>query len=99
MVVATGALVPRDLPIPGRDLPGVHFAMEYLVQQNKVGAGDTIPSQITAEDKHVVLGAADTFRAAAADQLQTWGSRVGADTVRGPEGGDPADAHQAMAAG
>jgi len=37
-----------------------------------------------------VLGAADTFRAAAADQLQTWGSRVGAETVRGPEGGDPA---------
>jgi fused signal recognition particle receptor len=38
----------------------------------------------------VVLGAADTFRAAAADQLETWGSRVGAVTVRGPEGGDPA---------
>ena len=38
----------------------------------------------------MVLGAADTFRAAAADQLQTWGERVGARTVRGPEGGDPA---------
>jgi fused signal recognition particle receptor len=38
----------------------------------------------------VLLGAADTFRAAAADQLETWGSRVGARTVRGPEGGDPA---------
>jgi fused signal recognition particle receptor len=38
----------------------------------------------------VVLGAADTFRAAAADQLETWGRRVGAQTVRGPEGGDPA---------
>jgi fused signal recognition particle receptor len=38
----------------------------------------------------VLIGAADTFRAAAADQLQTWGARVGADTVRGPEGGDPA---------
>jgi fused signal recognition particle receptor len=38
----------------------------------------------------VVLGAADTFRAAAADQLQTWGDRVGAAVVRGPEGGDPA---------
>ncbi|WP_410793755.1 signal recognition particle-docking protein FtsY [Kribbella sp. C-35] len=45
---------------------------------------------LIAEDKHVVLGAADTFRAAAADQLQTWGERVGARTVRGPEGGDPA---------
>jgi glutamate synthase (NADPH/NADH) small chain len=61
VVIATGALVPRDLPIPGRDLPGVHFAMQYLVQQNKVGAGDVIASQITAEDKHVVvLGGGDT---------------------------------------
>jgi glutamate synthase (NADPH/NADH) small chain len=61
VVVATGAMVPRDLPIPGRDLPGVHFAMEYLVQSNKVGAGDSIPDQITAEGKHVVvLGGGDT---------------------------------------
>lgn len=43
-----------------------------------------------ASDQSVVLGAADTFRAAAADQLQTWGDRVGAAVVRGPEGGDPA---------
>ena len=43
-----------------------------------------------AEDKDVLLGAADTFRAAAADQLATWGERVGVPTVRGPEGGDPA---------
>ena len=45
---------------------------------------------LVAEDKTVLLGAADTFRAAAADQLQTWGERVGVLTVRGPEGGDPA---------
>ena len=45
---------------------------------------------LVAEGRSVVLGAADTFRAAAADQLETWGSRVGAETVRGPEGGDPA---------
>lgn len=45
---------------------------------------------LIAEDRTVVLGAADTFRAAAADQLQTWGDRVGAAVVRGPEGGDPA---------
>ncbi|MGP3774505.1 signal recognition particle-docking protein FtsY [Streptomyces sp. SDT5-1] len=45
---------------------------------------------LVADGKNVVLGAADTFRAAAADQLQTWGERVGARTVRGPEGGDPA---------
>jgi glutamate synthase (NADPH/NADH) small chain len=61
VVIATGAMVPRDLPIPGRDLPGVHFAMEYLVQQNKVGAGDSVDQQITAEGKHVVvLGGGDT---------------------------------------
>ncbi|MGA0010381.1 MAG: signal recognition particle receptor subunit alpha, partial [Candidatus Nanopelagicales bacterium] len=45
---------------------------------------------LVAEDRTVVLGAADTFRAAAAEQLQTWGDRVGAAVVRGPEGGDPA---------
>jgi len=43
-----------------------------------------------ADGRTVLLGAADTFRAAAADQLQTWGARVGAGIVRGPEGGDPA---------
>ncbi|AYG04908.1 glutamate synthase subunit beta [Gryllotalpicola protaetiae] len=61
IVVATGAMVPRDLPIPGRDLPGVHFAMEYLTQQNRAGAGDTVANQITAEGKHViVIGGGDT---------------------------------------
>ncbi len=45
---------------------------------------------LVADGRTVLLGAADTFRAAAADQLQTWGARVGAATVRGPEGGDPA---------
>jgi fused signal recognition particle receptor len=45
---------------------------------------------LVAEDRDVILGAADTFRAAAADQLQTWGDRVGVPVVRGPEGGDPA---------
>ncbi|SDE22064.1 fused signal recognition particle receptor [Streptomyces prasinopilosus] len=45
---------------------------------------------LVADGNTVVLGAADTFRAAAADQLETWGERVGAHTVRGPEGGDPA---------
>jgi glutamate synthase (NADPH/NADH) small chain len=61
VIVATGATVPRDLPIPGRDLMGVHFAMDYLVQQNKVGAGDTVTEQLTAAGKHVVvLGGGDT---------------------------------------
>ncbi|WP_030482445.1 signal recognition particle-docking protein FtsY [Nocardioides aequoreus] len=45
---------------------------------------------LVAQDKSVVLGAADTFRAAASEQLQTWGERVGVDVVRGPEGSDPA---------
>jgi fused signal recognition particle receptor len=45
---------------------------------------------LVAEDRDVVLGAADTFRAAAVDQLTTWGNRVGVLTVRGPERGDPA---------
>jgi glutamate synthase (NADPH/NADH) small chain len=59
--VATGATVPRDLPIPGRDLLGVHYAMDYLVQQNKVVAGDTVHNQLTAEGKHViVIGGGDT---------------------------------------
>ncbi|SMH39138.1 glutamate synthase (NADH) small subunit [Rathayibacter oskolensis] len=61
VVVATGALVPRDLPIPGRDLSGVHFAMEYLVQSNHAIAGDRVFEQISAEGKHVVvLGGGDT---------------------------------------
>jgi fused signal recognition particle receptor len=55
---------------------------------------------LVADGRSVVLGAADTFRAAAADQLQTWGERVGALTVRGPEGGDPASvAFDAVAKG
>jgi glutamate synthase (NADPH/NADH) small chain len=61
VVVATGAIVPRDLPIPGRDLPGVHFAMDYLVQSNRHLAGDQVFDQISAEGKHVVvLGGGDT---------------------------------------
>ncbi|QTV80837.1 glutamate synthase subunit beta [Microbacterium sp. NIBRBAC000506063] len=61
VVVATGATVPRDLPIPGRQLDGVHFAMEYLVESNRATAGDQVPNQISAEGKHViVIGGGDT---------------------------------------
>ncbi|GAB3250294.1 glutamate synthase subunit beta [Arthrobacter pigmenti] len=61
VVVATGATVPRDLPIPGRELNGVHFAMDYLVQSNRTVAGDEVPDRIDAKDKHVViLGGGDT---------------------------------------
>ena len=56
-----GAEQPRDLPVPGRDLAGIHFAMEFLPQQNKVIAGDVVPGQITATGKHVVvIGGGDT---------------------------------------
>ncbi|HWK62303.1 MAG TPA: glutamate synthase subunit beta [Eoetvoesiella sp.] len=56
-----GSETPRDLPIPGRELQGVHFAMEFLAQQNKVNAGDRVPGQISAKGKHViVIGGGDT---------------------------------------
>ncbi|MGY1552416.1 glutamate synthase subunit beta [Microbacterium sp. A588] len=61
VVIATGSTVPRDLPLPGRDLDGVHFAMEYLVESNHAVAGDTVTDQITAKGKHViVIGGGDT---------------------------------------
>jgi len=61
VVLAGGAETPRDLGVPGRDLDGVHFAMEFLPQQNAVVAGDTVPGQIRATGKHVVvIGGGDT---------------------------------------
>ncbi len=61
VLIATGAMVPRDITVPGRELEGVHFAMEYLTQANKVVAGDRVASQINAHGKHVViLGGGDT---------------------------------------
>ena len=61
VVVSGGAERPRDLPVPGRELDGVQFAMEFLPQQNKVVAGDKIAGQITATGKHVVvIGGGDT---------------------------------------
>jgi len=71
------------------DRPGVVL----VVGVNGTGKTTTtgkLARVLVADGKSVVLGAADTFRAAAADQLQTWGQRVGARTVRGPEAGDPA---------
>jgi len=56
-----GAEQPRDLPVPGRNLDGIHFAMQFLPLQNKVVAGDQIPDQIVATGKHVVvIGGGDT---------------------------------------
>jgi fused signal recognition particle receptor len=74
-----------------------------VVGVNGVGKTTTvgkIARLLVAQDKDVLLGAADTFRAAAADQLQTWGERVGVPTVRGAEGADPASvAFEATRAG
>jgi glutamate synthase (NADPH/NADH) small chain len=61
IILAGGAELPRDLPVPGRELKGVHFAMEFLPQQNQVDAGDNLNNQIMANGKHVVvIGGGDT---------------------------------------
>jgi glutamate synthase (NADPH) small chain len=61
VLLTGGAEQSRDLPVPGRDLDGVHFAMEFLPQQNKVNAGDKVKGQIRADGKHViVIGGGDT---------------------------------------
>ncbi|AZG10868.1 glutamate synthase subunit beta [Pigmentiphaga sp. H8] len=61
IVVSGGSETPRDLPVPGRELQGVHFAMDFLRQQNKVVAGDKLKDQIMATGKHViVIGGGDT---------------------------------------
>jgi glutamate synthase (NADPH/NADH) small chain len=91
IVLAGGATAPRDLKVPGRELQGVHFAMEYLQLQNRINEGDSIPDGqfITAKDKHVIIiGGGDT----GADCLGT-AHRQGARSVhqlellsRPPEG-------------
>ncbi|MEU6733037.1 glutamate synthase subunit beta [Streptomyces physcomitrii] len=61
VVIAAGATTARDLPVPGRDLDGIHQAMEYLPLSNKVQEGDYVAPPITAEGKHVVvIGGGDT---------------------------------------
>jgi glutamate synthase (NADPH/NADH) small chain len=61
IVLCGGATQARDLPVSGRELKGIYLAMEYLPQQNKVNCGDTVPDQITAKDRHVIiLGGGDT---------------------------------------
>jgi glutamate synthase (NADPH) small chain len=61
VLLTGGAEQSRDLPIPGRDLDGVHFAMEFLPLQNKVNAGDKFKDQLRADGKHVVvIGGGDT---------------------------------------
>jgi glutamate synthase (NADPH) small chain len=61
VLLTGGAEQSRDLPVPGRDLDGIHFAMEFLPQQNKINAGDKVKGQIRADGKHViVIGGGDT---------------------------------------
>ena len=77
VLIATGSSRPRDLKIEGRDLEGVHFAMEYLTQSNRVVAGDSVIDQIVATGKKVIiLGGGDT----GADCLGT-ATRQGAESV------------------
>jgi glutamate synthase (NADPH/NADH) small chain len=96
VLLALGAELPRDLEVPGRELDGVHFAMDFLPQQNRRVAGDTIPpgEEILATDKHVViLGGGDT----GSDCIGT-SHRQGARSVtslellpRPPEGRHPSE--------
>ncbi|TDC27932.1 signal recognition particle-docking protein FtsY [Kribbella albertanoniae] len=90
LIALVNPAMDRSLAVTRKD---TQPAVVLVVGVNGTGKTTTVgrlARVLVAEDKHVVLGAADTFRAAAADQLQTWGERVGARTVRGPEGGDPA---------
>ncbi len=61
VLLTGGSEQSRDLPVPGRDLAGIHFAMEFLPQQNKINAGDKLKGQLRADGKHViVIGGGDT---------------------------------------
>jgi glutamate synthase (NADPH/NADH) small chain len=61
VILTGGSEQSRDLPVPGRELDGIHFAMEFLPQQNKVNAGDKLKNQLRADGKHViVIGGGDT---------------------------------------
>ena len=90
----------RELQVNRRD---EHPAIVLTVGVNGTGKTTTtgkLARLLSAQDKDVLLGAADTFRAAAAEQLATWGDRVGVPVVRGPEGSDPASvAFDAVAEG
>jgi glutamate synthase (NADPH/NADH) small chain len=61
VVLSGGSEKPRELPVPGRDLDGIHYAMDFLPLQNRKNAGDTVPNQILATNRHVVvIGGGDT---------------------------------------
>ncbi len=90
LVALVDPTLDRSLDVDRRD---GRPAVVMMVGVNGTGKTTTVGKLarvLVAEDKQVVLGAADTFRAAAAEQLATWGERVGVPAVRGPEGSDPA---------
>ncbi len=90
LVTLVDPTMDRRLQITGADgRPGVVLVVGVNGSGKTTTVGK-IARILVAEGKSVVLGAADTFRAAAVDQLATWGERVGVDVVRGPENGDPA---------
>jgi fused signal recognition particle receptor len=100
LLIQIGADMDRTLHVkPHGERPAVVLVVGVNGTGKTTTAGKLARSLI-GDGSTVVLGAADTFRAAAADQLQTWGDRVGAQVVRGPEGGDPASvAFDAVARG
>ncbi|MGD0091094.1 MAG: glutamate synthase subunit beta [Planctomycetota bacterium] len=78
LALCGGAALPRGLDVPGRELKGIHYAMEYLPQANRAALGEHVPDQISAKDKHVVIiGGGDT----GADCLGT-AVRQGARTIK-----------------
>ena len=90
----------RSLAVDRRDGKPAVVLMVGVNGTGKTTTVGKLARVLVAEDKQVVLGAADTFRAAATEQLATWGERVGVPTVRGPEGSDPASvAFEAVKAG
>jgi fused signal recognition particle receptor len=90
LVAALQPELDRSLCIEGTDGGPAVLMVVGVNGTGKTTTCGKLARVLVADGRTVLLGAADTFRAAAADQLQTWGSRVGAETVRGPEGGDPA---------
>jgi fused signal recognition particle receptor len=90
LVNAIGPDLDRTLHTTPHDGRPAVLLMVGVNGSGKTTSCGKVARVLVADGRTVLLGAADTFRAAAADQLQTWGERVGAVTVRGPEGGDPA---------
>jgi fused signal recognition particle receptor len=100
LVTLVDPTLDRSLSVERRDGKPAVVLMVGVNGTGKTTTVGKLARVLVSQDKQVVLGAADTFRAAAADQLTTWGERVGVPAVRGPEGSDPASvAFEAVKAG